>query len=352
MTKGIAQHLATALAFAGAILAPISAGRADTLERSFDAVLGSEARAPRQLLEPVQAVQRISLAPSTYTDPLYRMLAGVAAPDRGRIGVAAMDLATGRSVGLLDSQPFPMASTSKIAIVATFLQGVDEGHYRLSDLYPMMVALPSAKFAGAAAPVRAGRMMTAQALIEAALIHSNNQATDGLLAAVGGPVAVNRWLARTGVSGLRLDRDIATLVRDDGAINPATTVDLRDSATPKAMVGLLGALYRGQLLSDSSRQVLFSTMERCVTGRHRLKALLPEGASIAHKTGTLANTSSDVGIIHTADGRNIVLAVYVTGQGSSPARDQRIATIARTLYDGFQADAAGLLRGPYTAASR
>ncbi len=47
-----------------------------------------------------------------------------------------------------------------------------------------------------------------------------------------------------------------------------------------------------------------------------------------------------------------MLAVYVTGQGSGPARDQRIANIARTLYDGFQADANGMLRGSYPSATR
>ena len=49
--------------------------------------------------------------------------------------------------------------------------------------------------------------------------------------------------------------------------------------------------------------VLLSAMERCVTGRRRLRGQLPEDARVLHKTGTLNNTSSDVGIIHTPDGR-------------------------------------------------
>ena len=51
--------------------------------------------------------------------------------------------------------------------------------------------------------------------------------------------------------------------------------------------------------------------------------------AIAHKTGTLNNTSSDVGILETPDGRAIAVAIYVTGQGGKPNRDQRIASIAR-----------------------
>jgi beta-lactamase class A len=78
-------------------------------------------------------------------------------------------------------------------------------------------------------------------------------------------------------------------------------------------------------------------MERCRTGAHRIKAMLPEDAQVAHKTGTLSNTASDIGIIHTPDGRAIAMAIYVTGQGSKPARDAKIASIARAIYDGYQA---------------
>ena len=255
---------------------------------------------------------------------------------KGRIGVAAVDLATGRSVGVLSEQPFPMASTIKVAIAATFLDMVDSGRLKLNDQFPLMVPLPSRKFAGAVAPVRPGTYISAIDLIDLALTRSDNQAADALLAAVGGPPAVNAWLRKSGISGIHIDRDIATLVRDDGAVNPATTIDYRDSATPAAMVRLLTGLYRGQWLSQSSRDVLLGTMQRCVTGKHRIPALLPEGVRVAHKTGTLSNTASDVGILEAPDGHAIAVAIYVTGQGGKPNRDARIAEIARTLYDNYQ----------------
>jgi beta-lactamase class A len=204
--------------------------------------------------------------------------------------------------------------------------------------------VPSRKFDGPVAPVRPGEMLSAQSLIELSLTRSDNQATDALLAAVGGPAAVNRWLAGAGIRNFRVDRDIATLVRDDGEVDPATTIDVRDSATPLAMVQLLSGLYRGQWLRPNSRAVLLGAMERCVTGRHRIPAMLPDGARVAHKTGSLNNTSSDVGIIQTPDGRAMAVAIYVTGQGSRPNREARIATIARAIYDGYQSEAASTRR--------
>ena len=273
---------------------------------------------------------------SVYRDPFQAQIAQLANAQQGRIGVAAYDLSTGRSVAVLGDQPFPFASTIKVAIAATFLEQVDAGNLRLSSVYPLMVPVPSRKFDGPVAPVRAGDSYSAESLITMSLTHSNNQATDALLAAVGGPAAVNDWLRRTGNSnGVHIDRDIATLVRDDGAVNPATTIDTRDSATPMAMVRMLSGLYQGRWLSAQSRNFLLDTMARCETGKNRIRALMPEGLVIAHKTGTLSNTASDIGIISMPDGRAIALAIYVTGQGSKAGRDWRIAEIARTIYDGY-----------------
>ena len=342
-----------AAAFASALIAPgVAQARGDTLELDFDRTLGSQPRTPREVpaLPPVQprkpvAVSQFVAPPVTsYSSGLEAQLASLAAPAQGRIGVAALDLSTGRTVAVLGNQPFPLASTSKVAIAATFLAGVDQGRFRLTDQFPLLYPVRSAKYSSEAAPVRAGTSLSAQGLIELSITRSDNAAADALLAAVGGPQAVNRWMQSAGLSGFRMDRDIATLVRDDGEFNPATTIDPRDSATPLTMVELLGGLYRGQWLSASSRSVLMGAMSRTVTGKHRIRALLPEGTGIAHKTGTLANTHSDVGIITTPDGRSIAVAIYVTGQGGKAGRDARIASIARAIYDGYQYEASGYRR--------
>ena len=325
-TRRAANALALALA-CGASLSPAAAGDLDAIQSAFDTTFGTEQRAPR-----------------SYDSPFEAQVAALASAQAGRIGVAALDLSTGRSVAVLGNQPFPMASTSKIAIVATFLEGVDQGRFRLEDQYPLMVPVPSRKFDGPVAPVRAGQMYSALNLIEMTITRSDNRATDALLAVVGGPQAVNRWLRKSGLNDLHIDRDIATLVRDDGAVDPARTVDTRDASTPMAMVRLLSGLYRGEWLSASSRAVLMGAMERCRTGSRRMRALLPDDARVAHKTGTLYNTSSDVGFIHMPDGRPIAVAIYVTGQGGKPNRDARIAAIARALYDGYGADGMGLRR--------
>jgi beta-lactamase class A len=92
-------------------------------------------------------------------------------------------------------------------------------------------------------------------------------------------------------------------------------------------------------------------MERCRTGTRRIRGLMPEDVTVAHKTGTLNNTSSDIGIITGPDGHAIAVAIYVTGQGTHANRDQRIAMIARTLYDGYGESARQYANARYGASA-
>jgi beta-lactamase class A len=180
---------------------------------------------------------------------------------------------------------------------------------------------------------------------------SCNDCTDALLDAVGGPAAVNRWMREAGLTEFMLTRDIATLIREDGRSDPATSIDVNDSATPRAMGQLLAGIYQGKWLSSSSRSVLMSAMFATTTGKNRMSAALPGSANLAHKTGTLSRTASDIGLFQTADGRTIAAAIYVTGQSPSMAyengnrsaklearrkRDMRINSITGALYEGFQ----------------
>lgn len=273
-------------------------------------------------------------------------LAAVAEAPAGRIGVAAMDLETGRALSLAGHVPFPMASTVKVAIAATYLSGVDKGRFNLDQLYRFGRAVPPA-----------------HELIERMLVRSDNRAADVLLQAVGGPEAVNAWLAHAGIHGQRMDRTIARLVlddrgytqryytpdmprtplevaqsvtlSDDGEVKPAFVGDARDTSTPNAMVALLARLHEGALLSSASTRYLFDVMGRCVTGASRIRSALPAGTPVAHKTGTLAGVSDDVGIITLPNGHHLAVAIFAKGMRSEAERDHGIAAVARVLYDGF-----------------
>ena len=297
---------------------------------------------------PAQTVyaQESDFASSSLDRALEIQLRSIVANSGGRIGIYAADVDGPRAATINAGQAFPMASTVKVAIAATYLQGVDEGRLRLDTAYPLRIGTGQTGSDGRVI-TRAGMSLSAQSLIELSLTKSDNQATDAILSAVGGPAAVNRWLLASGIVGLRVDRDIATLLRDDlQKIDPVLGLDKRDTSTPAAMVRLLAALHRGEVLTPQSRAVLLGAMSRCQTGKTRIPALLPAGTLVAHKTGTLWAQTSDVGIIRLPDGRNVALAVFVTGQSSHAAQAQTIAQVARTVYDSF---ATGAYQPSYSA---
>ena len=224
----------------------------------------------------------------------------------GNIGMAALDLKTGELVSVYGDEPFPMASTVKVAIAANYLAQVEHGRRTLDDRI-------------------AGR--SAAALMAAMLIHSDNNATDLLLHNLGGPRVVQAWLEQNNIDGLRIDRSIARLLADRRDLK-----DVRDSSTPKAMVSLLQRIDSGKLLQPWSRSYLLDVMAKCATGRNRMRALLPAGTRVEHKTGTLSGYTSDVGFITLPDGRRLAVAFFARAGANRP---RTIAEAARAVYDGF-----------------
>lgn len=339
MQTGLTQFARRAAAFLpalalGTMAAPAVHAQDASFTAAFDTVLGTEARAPKTFN-------------ASYDTPLEQQIARIADGSLGRIGVAAIDLSSGERVSVLGDQRFPMASTSKVAIAATFLAGVDQGKWSLTSEFPLLIPVRSQKYSSSRAPVREGNYLSAGELIDLMISRSSNASTDALLRVVGGPSAVNAFMRRAGIRDFELSRDIATLVRDDGEFDPVAVIDRRDSASPNAMAQLLADIYQGKLLSARSRDVLLGAMERTTTGKRRIRSGVPEMAQVAHKTGTLSRTASDIGIIHTPDGRAIAIAIYVTGQSLSVdheaanktearrLRDERISSIASALYYGF-----------------
>ncbi len=253
------------------------------------------------------AAQPVVAASTANLSSLERQLGSMVANKSADVGIAALDLNTGETVSIKGNTPFPMASTVKVAIAALYLAQVDHGRRSLDDSI---------------------NGQSARSLMARMLIHSDNRATDILLNDLGGPSAVHNWLEDNGVSGLRVDRTISQLL---GAKRDLW--DHRDSSTPVAMVDLLKRIYKAELIKPESRNYLLDLMSRCETGKNRMKALLPYGTPVEHKTGTLDGLTDDVGFITLPDGRRVAVAIFTRGGVDRP---RTIAETARAIYDGFK----------------
>ena len=253
------------------------------------------------------AAQPAIAASSPSLSSLEQQLSDLISNKSGDVGIAALDLNTGETVSIKGNTPFPMASTVKVAIAALYLAQVDHGRRSLDDTI---------------------NGVSARNLMKRMLIHSDNHATDILLKDLGGPSAVHDWLQDNGITGLRVDRTIAQLLKSKRDL-----WDRRDSSTPVAMVQLLQRIYKAELIKPESRNYLLDLMAQCQTGKNRIKALLPFGTPVEHKTGTLDGLTDDVGFITLPDGRRVAVAIFARGGSNRP---RTIAESARAIYDGFK----------------
>lgn len=283
----------------------------------------------------------------------------------GTVGVAVHNLSTGQTLSFNGDTLFPMASTYKVAVAGKIFSMIDAGAISLQQVVTVDRALMSSGGIADLLP-HSGAALSVYNLLDLMLTRSDNSATDVLVALAGGAGAVNDWVKAAGVQGLRVDSNTAQLLYRAMGINPpsgafqanvnaalaadpalrerdahdmpnmAFASDPRDSTTPRAMADLLVALRTGKLLTPQSTSIFLSIMERCRTGAKRLAGMLPPGATVAHKTGSLNGLGADVGLVTMPDGQIFAISVYVMKDYKGhEARDQVMAHAARAAYDYF-----------------
>jgi beta-lactamase class A len=285
----------------------------------------------------------------------------------GVTGVDAVHIETGRSVSMRGAESFPMASAFKLPVAVQILSLVDEGKLTLDkmvsltppDLHPGSGRLTELFF-------HPGVALSIANLMELALVISDNTAADILLREAGGPAAVTARMRSLGLAGIRIDRSTAVLVSDWQGVKGlppeslwtrelwdklydavperehmrarrAETASLRDTATPDDMTRLLLRLWKRDILTPASTAFLLDIMDRCQTGKSRIKGMLPQGTDVAHKTGSLGGVANDIGFITLpGDAGHIAISVFTKGSARpEEASEKAIAEISRTVYDYF-----------------
>jgi beta-lactamase class A len=244
---------------------------------------------------------------------------------RGRLGVAALDVASGRRLTLREHERFPMCSTFKWLLAAQVLARVDAGQEQLDrtiayDDRDLLDYAPITR-----ARVAAGAMPV-EDLCDAIVRHSDNTAANLLLATVGGPAGLTAYCRTIGDTVTRLDR-----MEPD--LNSALPGDPRDTTTPSAMVSSLRSVLLGDLLSAASRERLIRWLVGNTTGDAKLRAGLPDSWRIGDKTGMGANgATNDVAIAWPRADKPVLIASYLTGTDAPVGdRNAALADVARVV---------------------
>lgn len=286
----------------------------------------------------------------------------------GSTGIAVVDVGSDWSTGFDADAVLPQQSVSKLWVAITALDQADRGELNLSDT----VRLTRNDLAVFHQPIRAqilneGAVTTDIAdLIERALTESDNTANDAVLNVVGGPDAVRAMLAEEELTSIRFGPgerlmqsaiaglawrqtyaftrmgffDARDLVPDDEreiAFNSYQSNPV-DGATPQAVASALARLARGELLSAERTDWLLSVLRRTKSGPNRLKAGVPDGWEIAHKTGTgqywdgRQSGYNDVALLFAPDGRTYSVAVMIgETRRETPERMEMMQAVVRAV---------------------
>jgi beta-lactamase class A len=263
-----------------------------------------------------------------------RAIEEIVAPAGGTVGFAALDLASGRTLGSHERQAFPMQSVFKLPVAIEVLHQVDR---RTLDLDRTVALVAADTRGGPSGTMTVPAQKTVRALLEAMIINSDNVACDKLLALIGGPRAVDARIRAEGVEGINIRFSEREMQAGEGD----------NTATPAAMVALLAKIARRRVgLSAPSVALLEDLLARVSTGPHRIKGELPPGTPVAHKTGTsmtrdgTTDATNDAGLITLPGGHRAAVAVFVHASPADEAtRERTIARLARVAYDTFSSTA-------------
>ena len=227
-----------------------------------------------------------------------------------------------------------MQSVYKLPIAMAVLKLVDDGKVRLDQ----DVSITPDDFVrqGFHSPIRnanpQGTVLPVSEVMRFSISESDGTASDVLLDLGGGPQAAMAYLKGISVGDL-------VIADSEKSISKDWETQYRNWSTPDASIKLLRALHdRRAGLTEATTAFLLRLMTETETGERRIKRGLPEGATLAHKTGTggtekgITGATNDIGIITLPDGRHILLAVYVSDSPENVAvREKVIADIAHAV---------------------
>ena len=267
----------------------------------------------------------------------------------GQVGVAAKHIESGESLAVNGDMLFPLASAFKVPILVELLYQVEEGRFGLDDEIIVEKSdqhLGSGMISNLAAP---GLKLSVLNMAHFMMMISDNSATDILLGKVGA-ANVNARLKSLGIEGMSVNRPCQKLITDFLALrSPARTPEEikaaivkfgeneEDSSTPPAMNALLEKIAKKEILTPDHCDLVLEIMRKCETGEKRIKGEIPRGTIVAHKTGTIAGTVNDCGILFLPDGAGRVVLTVLSKDFTDDTADVEaiIAKIARFVYDYF-----------------
>ena len=283
-------------------------------------------------------------------------------------GVAAWHIESDTKVDVGGDDPYPMASTFKIPILAKAFKLHSEGKLNLETRVPLNDEDKS-RGSGILPYFQVGVEPTVLDLLTLMIIISDNTATDIMVDYLGGAEAIEGYMHELGLTDIYFKMNCKDLI---GTLFPAHVYEmsndeltawtsendiLRDGlafskgsdnniSTANAMNQLLHMIYSGALFDGESTQTALDILFK-QQFNVRLSRFFPTGVKVAHKTGTIGGIRNDSGIIYLSDTNHVILTLFCEWDeapywNKPEAHHQRVfevetamGRIGRLVYDEF-----------------
>jgi beta-lactamase class A len=253
-----------------------------------------------------------------------KTLARIAAFDAkldGVLGVAAIDLSTGRRWSYHGGTVFPQASSIKIPIMIEMFKAERAGAFSFDD----RVTLAASEYVGGSGDLQKGLLKgpvntTIRELVSEMIRSSDNTATNWCIRKVG-MAAVNRTLDELNLIHTRLRR-----IMLDSA---AASRNEENVSTPDDMATLAELIYRHRAVDAAATLDMANIMK---TVNADFRKAIPASIEVAAKPGEVSGVRCETGIIY-LPGRPYALSVMTTFLGEEKSVVGEVATIVHQHFE-------------------
>lgn len=176
--------------------------------------------------------------------------------------------------------------------------------------------------------------MSIRELLSYTVSLSDNNACDILFGYIGGAKVVDDYIKRLGISGM-------SVVATEAVMHEAFEKQYCNTATPSSAVLLLDKFLKEDLFRDEYGNYLRKIMIETSTGNDKVKAGLPEGLVVGHKTGSSDRNAkgikagdNDLAFVRLPDGQHYCIAVFVRDSEEDDKTNAAIiASVSKVVYD-------------------
>jgi beta-lactamase class A len=250
-----------------------------------------------------------------------------------RVSLAIHDLANGYQLLVRADDPFHPASTFKLGVMMEVFHQAAQGEFSLDDLLPVKNTFLSiadqSEFSLSLQDdsekdlyQHIGEQLSLRELTRRMIIYSSNLATNLLIEKVDAR-RVTGFMQELGTNDL--------VIRRGPEDNKAYEHGLNNSATARSLMQVLVRLAKRSVISPAVSDEMISILQE-QKYNEGIPARLPEGVSVAHKTGWNDELYHDAAIVYPPKHTPFVVVIMTSGLSETKEAPAMVAALSFEIY--------------------